>query len=57
MFVDGIENRVLSTIDNRRPSFCPDCTSQILDIDLSEQENPDDLFESKDRTKVEQQTQ
>src|SRR5262245_25264050 len=55
--VDGIENRALSTIDNRQPSFCPDCTSQILDIDLSEQENPDDLWKSKNRTKVEQQTQ
>src|SRR5215475_7396824 len=55
--VDGIENRATSTIDNRQPSFCPDCTSQILDIDLSEQENPDDLLKSKDRTKVKQQAQ
>src|SRR5215510_13936467 len=46
-----------SSIDNRQPSFCPDCTSQILDIDLSEQENPDDLLKSKDRTKVKQQAQ
>ena len=39
------------------PAFVLTALPQILDIDLSEQENPDDLLKSKDRTKVEQQTQ
>ena len=45
MFVDGIEDRLLSTL------LSSDCTSKILDIYLSEQENPDDLLKSKDRTR------
>ena len=44
MFVDGIENRLLSTL------LSPDCTSKILDIYLSEEENPDDLLKFENRT-------
>jgi hypothetical protein len=44
---------IVSPIDNRQPGFCRPATLQrILDIYLSEQENPDGSLKFKDRTRL-----
>jgi hypothetical protein len=49
----GRGSSIVSPIDNRQPSFCrPAPLQRILDIYLSEQENPDGLFKFKDRTRL-----
>ena len=44
---------IVNPIDNMQPSFCRPATLQrILDIYLSEQENPDGSLKFKDRTRL-----
>jgi len=50
-FVDGIGSSIVNHIDNMQTSFCRRAMLQrILDIYLSEQENPDGSLKFKDRT-------
>src|SRR5215475_11143528 len=49
----GSGSFIVSPIDNRQPSFCRWAPLQrILDIYLSEQENPAGLLKFKDRTRL-----